>query len=127
MNYNQRVASRLQGWMTFCRFKPIHVVIIERFFVQAWHERNVGSAAARVRRDPPGGVVDPRAPKFRPEVGRMGRGGSRHPPPKSGLELDRPAPQRNPHHSFAEQLLTKGYAEQFLTKGYLRTHLIQRV
>ena len=51
MSFNQRTARKLDEWMTACKFKRIHVAILERFFAHVWHERTVANQLAKVRRD----------------------------------------------------------------------------
>ena len=51
MSYNQRTAARIEQWFWHCRFKPIHVCILERVFNFAWRSRSSASLAAEVKGD----------------------------------------------------------------------------
>ena len=44
--YNQRTAMKLDKWMSDCRYKQIHVAVLN-----VWHERTVAAQLAAVRRD----------------------------------------------------------------------------
>ena len=51
MLYFTRTAARLQQWMSYCKYKQIHVAILGRVFMQVWHERTVASQLAAIRCD----------------------------------------------------------------------------
>jgi hypothetical protein len=51
MLYFKRTALRLEQWMSHCRYKQIHVAILERVFAQVWHERTVATLLAAIRSD----------------------------------------------------------------------------
>ena len=49
MQYFQRTVRKLDNWMSHCRYKQIHVAILERVFSQVWHERTVAQQTAAIR------------------------------------------------------------------------------
>ena len=49
--HHQRMARKLDEWMSFCRYKQIHVAILERVFAHIWHERTVATQLAAVHCD----------------------------------------------------------------------------
>ena len=51
MEYNRRTASRIAQWMAHCKFKPIHVAILERLHAHLWHTKTVAQQLAAVRED----------------------------------------------------------------------------
>ena len=51
MLYFKRTTMRLDQWMGHCKYKQIHVAILERVFAQVWHERTVASQLAAIRTD----------------------------------------------------------------------------
>ena len=51
MQYNQRTARKLERWYNHCCFKPIHIVILERYHAYMWHERDYGAPAGKIRRE----------------------------------------------------------------------------
>jgi hypothetical protein len=51
MLYFNRTVVRLDQWMGHCKYKQIHVAILERVFAQVWHERTVATQLAAIRTD----------------------------------------------------------------------------
>merc|ERR1712110_27300 len=51
MTYFKRTARKLDGWMSKCQYKQIHITILERLFRHVWHERTVAMQLAEIRRD----------------------------------------------------------------------------
>jgi hypothetical protein len=51
MLYFKRTVIRLDQWMGHCKYKQIHVAILERVFAQVWHERTVAIQLAAIRTD----------------------------------------------------------------------------
>ena len=51
MQFNRRVAARLRNWMGYFKYKPIVTHILERVYLQVWHERTTAVSLQRVRVD----------------------------------------------------------------------------
>ena len=51
MSYNKRVSLKLKTWMTYCCYKPIITIVLERMYNQLWHEKTVASELSLIRTD----------------------------------------------------------------------------
>ena len=51
MAHNRRTQRKLDRWFDLCRFKPIHVVILELWYAALAHDRGYGDLADSIRRE----------------------------------------------------------------------------
>ena len=51
MKYNKRTLQKLERWYNVCRFKPIHIIILERFYSEFLRSGSYGHAADMVRQE----------------------------------------------------------------------------
>ena len=51
MVYNKQCQAKLERWYNYCKFKPIHILVIERIYANVWKERGYREIAGQIRRE----------------------------------------------------------------------------
>ena len=51
MLYNKRAADKLECWYEYCKYKPVHIVVLERYQANYEREHGFGETAGIVRRE----------------------------------------------------------------------------